>query len=131
MSGGAKESTQKQELDPRMQGLLYGDGKSTGLFAQAQSLYNANPSGMNDRMRQGLDTQYNYLTSPQYMQMMQQLMSTGGGLMGRGVAGNPYASRGSMGFGSQQGQPQNYLAAPRPASQFLAPGSSGQVIGGG
>lgn len=118
MSSGAKETTQKQEIDPRMQALLYGNGKSPGLYGQAQALYNANPSGMNDRMRQGLDTQYNYLTSPQYMQMMQQLMSTGGNLMGRGVAPNPYSKGGSMGFGGQQGQMQSYLAAQRPATQM-------------
>lgn len=126
MSGGGSEQSTKQEIDPRMAALLYGSGGNTGLYGQAQALAAKNPSGINDRMRQGLDQQYNYLTSPQYTQGYQQLLGLGSNLMSKGAAGNPFTGgggvsrSGSMGFGAmpsylpalQQQQAQQQQAAP-------------------
>ena len=106
MSGGGKEQTTKQEVDPRMAALLYGapgDAGKGGLYGMATKLALENPSGINSRMRQGLDQQYNYLSSPQYTQMMQAMMGQGQNLMGRGVAGNPFNQGGSQGGGSFSG----------------------------
>lgn len=98
---GTTQSTQKQELDPRMQELLYGQN---GLFNRAQAV--SNQPAINDRMRQGLDTQYAFLTSPQYTQDYQGMRSIGNSLMNRGVAGNPFSRGGNLGFGGGWGQQQ-------------------------
>lgn len=81
------KSEQKQELDPVAKEALFGP---TGYFQSAQNLYNSNPSGMNNNMRLGNQLQMQYLQSPQYQAMVNQLMGQGSGLMNRGVAGNPF-----------------------------------------
>lgn len=91
-------NTQTNKLDPRMDALLYGDN---GLMGMASEL--VKKPAINDRMRQGMDSQANYLQSPLYQAIFNQILGQGSSLMGRGVAGNPYASRGSMGFGGGMG----------------------------
>lgn len=103
MSGSGSQQTTKQEIDPRMAALLYGND---GLFTKATTLYNSNPSGMNARMWEGMNKQYDYLNSPQYTQGYQRLLGVGGNLLSQGAAGNPFTGgggvprSGSMGFGS-------------------------------
>lgn len=142
-------SEQKNKLDPRMDALLYGDGTAgnTGFLNRATEL--SKQPAINDRMRQGLDAQYNYLQSPQYQAIFNQLLGGGQNLMGRGVAGNPFTRSGAgagggggmmQGFGapqgggyqpnytpsqpSQQAQPQPQQAMPQ---QVQAPQQQGQL----
>lgn len=139
MSNKTKTDTTTQEsknkLDPRMDALLYGDGTNQGLTQRAQTL--ANQPAINDRMRQGLDSQANYLQSPLYQAIFNKMLGAGSGMMDRGVAANPYASRmGSMGFGSGmsggQGYSPNYTQAPQsqtaqqPQTQAPAPQQQAQ-----
>jgi len=102
---GTTQSTQKQELDPRMQEMIYGSG---GLFSRAKDV--SNRPAINDRMRQGLDTQYNFLTSPGYSNDYQGLRSAGNSLMSRGVAGNPFSRGQNLGLGGGQGNALSFLA---------------------
>lgn len=102
-----------------MDALLYGDN---GLMGKASELFKQ--PAINSRMRQGLDAQANYLQSPLYQAIFNQLLGQGSNLAGRGVAPNPYASRGSgMGFsGGNQGMfgggyTPNYTQAPQGAAQ--------------
>lgn len=109
-SSGGGGATQSTTLDPRMANFVYGaDGKS-GLLGDAQSIYSQQMKngGLNNMQRQGMDMQYQYLTSPQYMQGAQSLYDTGAGLLSGGVAGNP--------FNRQQQRPQQ--GGQRPGFQF-------------
>jgi hypothetical protein len=46
--------------------------------------------GLNDLQRQGIDMQKNYLLNPAYAQGYTNMMNVGQGLLGGGVAGNPF-----------------------------------------
>lgn len=94
------KTTQTQQLDPRMQALLYGDNGSGGIFGAARNMFEQNPSGMNDTMRQGLNMQRSALTDPAMRQSNELMRGSGMQLMQRGVAGNPFLSGGR--FGSQE-----------------------------
>lgn len=126
---GTTQSTQKQELDPRMQELLYGQN---GLFNRAQAV--SNQPAINDRMRQGLDTQYAFLTSPGYTQDYQGMRSIGNSLMNRGVAGNPFNRGGNLGFGGGWGQRQGQAGQGAPsflqALQKQQPQGQAPMVGG-
>lgn len=128
---GTTQSTQKQELDPRMQELLYGPN---GLLGRANTL--SQRPAINDRMRQGMDTSYNFLTSPGYTSDYQGLRSVGNSLMGRGVAGNPFSRGQNLGFGGgmgggmgggQGGSPMSFLAQ---LQQQQAPQGQAPAVGG-
>lgn len=81
-----QQSTQSK-IDPRMDPYIYGD---TGILATAKKLYDQNPTGLNSRMTAGLDSIYNSAQSaiPAY----QQMQSVGQGLLGQGMAGNPFTT---------------------------------------
>lgn len=83
------EATVRKDIDPRMAELLYGTG---GLLPNIQSTFNQQmgQGGLNDIQRQGLEMQRNFLTSPQYQAGYQQMGNLATGLMGGGVAGNPF-----------------------------------------
>jgi hypothetical protein len=100
-SGGTKQSQSvTNSIDPRYGEYLYGAG---GLLPSAANWYAQNKSGMNDQMAQGLNSQWNTLqqSQPGYMQMQ----NLGLGLMGGGVAGNPFSWQGSS---SPYAMPQGY-----------------------
>lgn len=88
MSNKTKTTTteQRNKLDPRMDAAIYGS-----LLPKATELLNQ--PAINDRMRQGLDAQYNYLNSPLYSALFNSLLGQGGSLLSRGVAGNPYTQQ--------------------------------------
>ena len=86
--GGNKSSqTQSNQIDPRLAEAIYG---SNGSVPLAQQWLAANKTGMNSQMQQGLDNQTaQYAASKPGFDQMQNL---GLGLMGGGVAGNPFSS---------------------------------------
>ena len=85
MSNKSKTTTSEQQnkLDPRMDAAIYGS-----LLPRAQELLGQ--PAINDRMRQGMDAQYNYLNSPLYSSIFNSMLGQGMGMMGQGVAGNPF-----------------------------------------
>lgn len=91
----ASSSGQKQEMDPRLAGYVYG-----GLLPQASNLFNRQMAagGLNDLQRQGLEMQRSYLLNPSYAQGYSNLLNLGQGLLGGGVAGNPFSAGSSAGF---------------------------------
>jgi len=115
-SSKGQTTTQTQSLDPRMQEYVYGGNGKTGILPYASSLFaqQAANGGLNDMQRQGLNTQYNYLTSPAFTQGYDQMRSLGSTLMGAGVAGNPFTGGGrSYGLMSAPQTPQvSYQSLP-------------------
>jgi hypothetical protein len=116
MSNKTKTETttqeQKNKLDPRMDALLYGGNGTQGLTQRATDL--ANQPAINSRMREGMDTQYNYLKSPLYQAIFNQMLGSGQNLMGRGVAGNPFTQSGAgLRQGGGGGSPMQGFAAPQ------------------
>ena len=80
------------KADPRMSLLLYGDGtkENPGLLNQARSLYEQNPTGLNDRTRQGMNDQWGVLTDPALRQGYNNMSNLGSQLMNQPIAGNPF-----------------------------------------
>jgi hypothetical protein len=90
-------TTQQAQLDPRMADYLYGGG---GLLGGVRNLYQQQigQGGLNPMQTAGLELQRRTLMNPAYTQGFDQMRNVGAGLMGGGVAGNP--------FGNTMGQPQ-------------------------
>jgi len=94
-NSGDKQQTSQQRLDPRMEALLYGaDGKG-GYLGAATDWFNQNKGG-NPLMLQGAQMMADYYKSPQYTEGYNTLRSTGLGLLGSGMAGNPFTQPGGM-----------------------------------
>lgn len=95
--------TQSNSIDPRIANILYGSSGTGGLLDDAQSIYyqQMQQGGLNDMQRQGLNMQAQYLQSPQYQNSYQSMMNQGMGLLGAGIAGNPF----TRSQGGQQSQP--------------------------
>lgn len=112
--GGGNQggSTSQNTIDPRIADLLYGNG---GLLNNASALQKQQSSqgGLNPMQMAGLETQRQVLTDPNYSQGYGLMRSLGGGLMGQGVAGNPFT-------GGQTAFPQPQL----PPMQFGQPRES-------
>lgn len=87
--GGDNVATSQSKTDPRMDPYIYGDG---GYLQALQDKYNANPSGINATMQQGLDIGKANLTDPQYAQTYQNMRSFGNGLLSQPMAGNPFTN---------------------------------------
>jgi hypothetical protein len=110
-SGGSSQSQSTQQtLDPRMQDAVYG---ANGLLSGAQDWYGQNRAGLNPQMLTGLNNQWNQHGASQ--QGFNQMQSLGIGLMGQGMAGNPFSGGYSGGttFGStgMAPNPQQYQPA--------------------
>lgn len=83
-------STNSQsKIDPRMEKYLYGDGNTQGILDQAYQWQQANKSGLNDQMRQGLASINRVASDPSGYQAIQQ---QGLSLMNQPVAGNPFSN---------------------------------------
>lgn len=126
--GKSQTTTAQNQIDPRMAQYLYGTGygDTNSLLGAAQKLWQDNKSGLNPTMQQGLDMQRAALTDPAYGQAFQQMRSLGTGLMGGGVAGNPF-SNGQL----VAPQPMQLAAPPPPAPQPMAQaGGVGGLLGG-
>ncbi len=93
-TSGGGGATQRQEMNPNVAKYVYGTDGNSGLLNAANSVFTKQmqSGGLNDMQRQGLDMQYQYLTSPQYSQGYNQMMQMGSALMGGGVAKNPFTS---------------------------------------
>lgn len=92
--GGTDTHTLEKRLDPRMQEMLYGNGigDANSVFGAARNLWQQNPTGINPTMQQGMDMQKAALTDPAYSQGYQAMRTAGMGLLGQGVAANPFTS---------------------------------------
>lgn len=87
--GGDNVATSQSKTDPRIDPYIYGDD---GYLKALQAKYNANPSGINATMQQGLDIGKANLTDPQYAQTYQNMRSFGNGLLSQPMAGNPFTN---------------------------------------
>lgn len=82
----SQETTKVNQIDPRLEPYIYG---ANGSLPAAQDWFTKNKSGMNGQMQQGLNNQASqYAASKPGFDQMQNL---GLGLMGGGVAGNPFS----------------------------------------
>ena len=99
--GGSESERTSNKIDERLAPYVYGKDGKGGLLADVNSLYRqqAAQGGLNPMMRAGLESQRQVLASPQYTQGYEAMRSLGLGLMGGGVAQNPFTS-GGMGGGA-------------------------------
>jgi hypothetical protein len=123
LAGGSSGSnsattTQQNQLDPRMADFLYGGG---GLLNGVRNLYQQQigQGGLNPMQTAGLELQRRTLMNPAYTQGFDQMRNVGAGLMGGGVAGNP--------FGNTMGQPQQQMPADGRAMIPTAPGRANSL----
>lgn len=88
--GQQSDQSATKKLDSRMDPYVYGEN---GVLAQANKLMQQQlaQGGLNDLQRMGLQTQQNWLQSPEYSQGFNQMKNLGLGLLSRGVASNPFA----------------------------------------
>lgn len=102
--GGSDSSQTSNKIDDRLAPYIYGKDGQGGLLGDIQKLYQQQMSqgGLNDLQRSGMESQRQVLSSPQYTQGYDAMRSMGMGLMGGGVAQNPFTSGGG---GMQGGQP--------------------------
>jgi len=93
-TSGGKDTTATttKDMDPRLANYVYGPDGTGGLLGSATKLFNDQMAtgGLNDLQRQGIDMQKNYLLNPAYAQGYTNMMNVGQGLLGGGVAGNPF-----------------------------------------
>jgi len=93
-TSGGKTTTSNttKEMDPRLANYVYGADGTGGLLGSATKLFNDQMAtgGLNELQRQGIDMQKNYLLNPAYAQGYTNMMNVGQGLLGGGVAGNPF-----------------------------------------
>ena len=93
-TSGGKDTTATttKDMDPRLANYVYGADGTGGLLGSATKLFNDQMAtgGLNDLQRQGIDMQKNYLLNPAYAQGYTNMMNVGQGLLGGGVAGNPF-----------------------------------------
>ena len=105
LGGGGSESSQtSNKIDDRLAPYVYGKDGKGGLLNDVMSLYQqqARTSGLNEMQRAGMESQRQVYASPQYTQGYDAMRSMGLGLLGGGVARNPFNS-GSMGGGYSGG----------------------------
>lgn len=107
--GKGQQSTQRQELDPRIAQYLYGSNGSTGLLGHTNNTLQQQMAqgGLNGMQTAGLEMQRQALTDPRYTQGFDQMRSMGSSLMSGGVAGNPFTN-GTMGANGQM-RPQQQM----------------------
>lgn len=130
---GKGSKTESKELDPRIAPYIYGPNGDGGLMGDANAWYQANKSGMNDQMRQGLNSQWAVLNDPNTLAGYQQMANLGSGLMGAPVTGNPFSDgRASLSAGPSFGAPGGGAAnlgmgspQPAPRPQQVPPGATG------
>lgn len=100
-SEGSSSSQTSNKIDDRLAPYVYGKDGKGGLLADVMGQYQQQfaQGGLNPMMRAGLESQRQVLASPQYTQGYDAMRSMGLGLMGAGVAQNPFTS-GGMGGGA-------------------------------
>lgn len=107
LGGGGSEQSATKTIDPRLGRFVYGEDGKSGLLGDVQNLYRqqAATGGLNDLQRSGMEMQRQVYASPQYTQGYDAMRSMGLGLLGGGVAQNPFTSGG-------MGMQQRPMAAP-------------------
>ena len=85
--GGDTVATSQSKTDPRIDPYIYGQD---GYLQALQKQYQANPSGINATMQQGLDASKAALNDPAYAQSYTQMRNFGTGLLSQPMAGNPF-----------------------------------------
>jgi hypothetical protein len=102
-SGGVQ--TTQNTVDPRIANYLYGQSGQAGLLNDVNNLYSkqASTGGLNSLQVAGLDMQRHQLMDPRYTQGFGQMRTLGSGLLGQGVAGNPFMG-GQAAYGMMQPQ---------------------------
>lgn len=100
--GSEGSSSQSNQIDPRLAKYVYGENGKGGLLGDVMSQYQQQyaQGGLNDLQRAGLESQRQVYASPQYTQGYDAMRSMGMGLMGAGVAQNPFSSGGATGVPS-------------------------------
>lgn len=103
--GGSEQSQTSNQIDPRLGKYVYGENGTGGLLSDVQKLYQQQLSqgGLNALQRSGLESQRQTLMSPQYTQGYDAMRSMGLGLMGGGVAQNPFTNASANMPSSNQG----------------------------
>lgn len=116
--GGSENSQTSNKIDDRLAPYVYGKDGKGGLLADVNSLYQqqAAQGGLNGLQRAGLESQRQVLSSPQYTQGYDAMRSMGLGLMGGGVAQNPFTSGG--GVGGMSNQPTPSVVRPTTNTQY-------------
>lgn len=130
LGGDGSESSQtSNKIDDRLAPYVYGKDGKGGLLADVNSLYQqqAAQGGLNGLQRAGLESQRQVLASPQYTQGYDAMRSMGLGLMGGGVAQNPFTSGGGM--GGQMGGLQQRPMTQQTGQQFIGSMPSNGMIG--
>lgn len=119
-SGGSSSSqTTTNQIDPRFARLLFGEDDKSGFLGDVSAWYQANKSGLNPQMAQGLNTQLAVLNDPGTMAGYQQMASLGSGLMGAPVMGNPFSDgRIALGGGGKSAPNLGMGSGSQPAQQF-------------
>ena len=136
--GNETSSTQQQRRHPRIDAAWFGEDGQGGLLGQVTDRFNANPSGINQQMLEGWNSQYNTATNPSIRAGYENMRQNGNAHMSLPIAGNPFTqpggySRDMFGGGPQGGampqvrtavpyqpgaqgpEPQSYTPAPAPA----------------
>lgn len=98
-SEGSSSSQTSNKIDDRLAPYVYGKDGKGGLLADVMGQYQQQfaQGGLNPMMRAGIESQRQVLASPQYTQGYDAMRSMGLGLMGGGVAQNPFTSGGMGG----------------------------------
>lgn len=91
-SSSGSSRSQSSQMDPRIGRFVYGEDGQSGLLGDARNLYRQqfDQGGLNPMQTGGLEMQRQVLASPQYSQGYDSMRSLGMGLMGGGVAANPF-----------------------------------------
>lgn len=115
--GGSESSATSNKIDERLAPYVYGKDGKGGLLGDVMALYaqQAGMGGLNELQRAGLESQRQVYASPQYTQGYEAMRSLGLGLMGGGVAQNPFTS-GGVGGGTQSAAPS--VVRPNTGTQY-------------
>lgn len=91
----APTDTTTRQIDPRMAAYLYGADGTSGILGGVNDLWKKQMAqgGLNDVQREGLNRQLATLRDPRYSQGFDAMRSSGLGLLGMPIAGNPYTTR--------------------------------------
>ena len=116
-SGPQQQTSSKQELDPRMQQLLYdGNYDGKGLLGDVERLrkQQMGQGGLNPMQNAGLEMQRMALMDPRYTQGYDQMRNQGASLMSQPVAGNPFSNGYQGGTNFTPNRPAGQNAPPVP-----------------
>jgi hypothetical protein len=115
-SSSSHGSSTQHKIDPRMEQAIYGAG---GIMPNASAWYAQNQSGLNEKMVTGMNNQWNQLGASK--QGFDQMQNLGMGLMGGGVAGNPFTGGGGIAPQQLSYKPADMSNSASPNNPFTMP----------